>query len=248
MADELTGAAGPQPGVSGAYVVDGITRCGGLYADGRRCLRYKGLNPTNGRCMRHGGRVERGIASPLFKHGQRSRVLKHLPDNLKRTYRELYDDDELLTLVDELQLSKARYLDLLDLLKDPENGEIPARTWRQLDTLWEQMKSWQRAGDLERTRELLNRIQDAIKKGVQRGDVEHRIDRVIDQRRRLVSVESRRRNQEKELVARAQFGAFVKAVLLAIAHESEISIDAKGRIQDSILRILNISNALKAAV
>lgn len=79
-------------------------------------------------------------------------------------------------------------------------------------------------------------------KGAAKITTAHRkeLDDLFDRKSRLVSVESRRRKDEHEMVARDQFGRFAAALLGAVGMHVE---DAKvrGLIQEDVLRVLALS-------
>ena len=71
---------------------------------------------------------------------------------------------------------------------------------------------------------------------------EHATDRLFDRvelRAKLVAVESKRRKDEQEMVDRALFGRFAKAVLLAVAGHI-VDLRVRAAIQDDVLRTLGI--------
>lgn len=66
------------------------------------------------------------------------------------------------------------------------------------------------------------------------------LDALFDRKARLVSVESRRRKDEHEMVARDEFGRFAKALLMAVATRVD-DPKVRGLIQEDVLRVLTIS-------
>jgi hypothetical protein len=57
---------------------------------------------TNGRCKMHGGKVPAGVASPTFKHGRQSKVLRDL--GIAEMFANFRDDPELAELNTEIAL------------------------------------------------------------------------------------------------------------------------------------------------
>lgn len=85
---------------------------------------------ANGRCRIHGGASLGGIASPTFKTGRYSKVL---PEALRYRYEVARDDEDLLSLRDEIALLDLR---ITELLGQPPNED----TWPQAVALIEQRR------------------------------------------------------------------------------------------------------------
>jgi hypothetical protein len=75
---------------------------------------------ANGRCRVHGGASPKGVASPHFKDGRRSRYLKHLPKQMAGVFRAALADPDYTSLRSELCLQTARIDDLLSQLARQE--------------------------------------------------------------------------------------------------------------------------------
>lgn len=154
-----------------------------------------GASPRRGKavCRNHGGNTPAGIASPHFKHGNKSRYLQHLPASLAAHFDQ--DSKNLVALTEELAVIEARIIDVLDRMKGA--AKITTVHRKELDDLF-------------------------------------------DRKARLVGVESRRRKDEHEMVARDDFSRFARALLMAVASRVD---DAKvrGLIQEDVLRVLTIS-------
>jgi hypothetical protein len=88
-------------------------RCGAKKRDGTPC---RAAAMPNGRCRLHGGATPGGIASPNFKHGRRSKYLKHLCGDLRDGFRAALTDPNLLAMNEEVALLQTRVSQLLDQL------------------------------------------------------------------------------------------------------------------------------------
>jgi hypothetical protein len=75
---------------------------------------------ANGRCRVHGGATPKGVASPHFRTGARSRYLKHLTGQVGAAFKAALADPDLGCLRGELALQTARVEDLLAQLATQE--------------------------------------------------------------------------------------------------------------------------------
>lgn len=93
------------------YLPDGIQVCGAKLADGTPCFRnaMRGVN----RCRKHGGTAVRGPLHHNYKTGRYSRAI---PGNLMQAYERSLQDDELLSLRDEIALLDSRLDDCVKAL------------------------------------------------------------------------------------------------------------------------------------
>jgi hypothetical protein len=81
----------------------------------------------NGKCMMHGGKSLKGIASPSFKHGRYSRHAPHLPQGaMGNAYKCALNDRELLALREEIALTDAAIVASLEAMKAVPEDE-PSR-------------------------------------------------------------------------------------------------------------------------
>jgi len=96
-----------------------------------RCRNPAVANCTT--CRMHGAQTPRGILSPNFRHGRRS---KHLPQNILSLYSEGLETDtaKLLDLRDEICLVDARLNQILEKLQTTSgaNAEV---LWTKIERL-----------------------------------------------------------------------------------------------------------------
>jgi hypothetical protein len=102
-------------------------KCGATTKSGKPC---QAQAMENGRCRIHGGLTPSGFALPQFKTGRYSKVL---PEALRHRYEVARDDEDLLSLRDEIALIDLR---ITDLLGKPPTDE----TWAQALFLIEQRR------------------------------------------------------------------------------------------------------------
>jgi hypothetical protein len=107
------------------------SQCGAKTRSGEPCKRPPVAGRT--RCRQHGGASLAGVCSPRFKHGRRSRYLKHLTGSLAAGYRAALADPRLLELTEDVALVTARIGELL--AKGKYDAEAVAGVWEQLPRL-----------------------------------------------------------------------------------------------------------------
>jgi hypothetical protein len=85
----------------------------------------------NGKCRFHGGMTPVGPASPHFKHGRHSILLKEIK-GLGSHYERALADPDLLNLSDEIAITDARIGQLLEKVKGPKAS---------VDGIWPQLEN-----------------------------------------------------------------------------------------------------------
>jgi hypothetical protein len=116
----------PKPHEGNGAAPGGRQLCGAKTRGGGTCRKPPLAGRT--RCRLHGGATPVGIGSPHWKHGKRSRYLKHLPQVMEAGQKAALGDPELLSLKDELALLSARIAELLSSLGNE------GTTWE--DAIW----------------------------------------------------------------------------------------------------------------
>lgn len=130
-------------------------------------------------CRLHGGKTPRGIASPHYKHGKFSRYA--VPGRLIMRYNEGIEDPELLNLSSEIALTDARTNELLSHLDTGESGAA----WRVVKDAFDLLAADDKSG--------LSLLAAAIDQGIQEYRVWAELQSMIEQRRKLVESEQKRR-------------------------------------------------------
>ena len=151
---------------------------------GQQCRRH--AVPGRNVCAIHGGKTPRGIASPQHVHGRYS---KSLPTQLAATYEAIRSDPELLNLSDDLAALDAVIARVAGRLGTGEAGDWVQRLVAKRDQLQNLLASGQTQAADGPLRELFALIDGA------RSQVSAEIEfaSLLDQRRKLVEAEQKRR-------------------------------------------------------
>jgi hypothetical protein len=208
-------------------------RSPGAHGDGQ-CHRAP---MANGRCYFHGGATPAGIASANFKTGQYSKYLAWLPADFAPHFHP--DHPQIVELNEELALTVSSIASYLVQL---QAGDATAPNWKDACEAKDAFKRARDAKDLTAMAAQFDRLDAWLTVGASR---ERTLDKMFDRvalRAKLVAVESKRRKDEQDLVDRAVFGRFAKAILLAVAsHIGDLRVRAA--IQADVLRLLGIAHA-----
>lgn len=169
-----------------------MERCGAkLRGKEGHCQKW----PVKGRtrCEIHGGKTPRGALSPQTTHGRYS---KDLPTRLGERFLASQSDPDLLNLSAELSVIDARISDVLRRVDSGESGQ----TWRELKATYTAMQDAQRAKDMPEVARLLNDLGALIRHG--HSDYAAWVDvrTLIDQRRKLVESEGKRRKDMQDMI------------------------------------------------
>jgi hypothetical protein len=140
----------------------------------------------NGRCYVHGGKTPSGVASPHFKNGRHSKVL---PTRLAAQYETAQRDPDLLNLKHEIALVDARLGELLERIDLDGAGAL----WGMVSIVHHAMNQAIDTDDLDELKTLVDQLGTAISRASADRQAWEAILPVVEQRRRLVQSESRRR-------------------------------------------------------
>lgn len=151
---------------------------------GKQCKRHA----VDGKsvCTVHGGKTPGGIASPHFKTGRYS---KYLPSRLLADYDTSLKDSELLDLTNEIAVLDARLNDLMRRVDSGEAGVL----WSKAQTAFSDLETARLNQDAEAMRTALFELGGLLKKGHSDYAVWGEIQTLMEQRRKLVETERRRR-------------------------------------------------------
>ena len=158
------------------------------------------------RCRLHGGRSLAGVASGAFKHGRYSR---YLPKGLRKQYEQTKHDPQLLSHEPDLRLMDVRLQNLLN-----ELGKSDPR--KAIETI---KASW---GLFQRSRtvpgmnpaEYLDKVGEAILAHQnQANEIWDSIERVTEQRRKLLESETRRIQQNANSMSGEQILALIEYIV-----------------------------------
>lgn len=164
---------------------------------------------SSGRCRFHGGMSLKGIASPAFKHGLRS---KYMPANLGARFRAAAADPELLRLDGDVALLEAR---LLELLERVGVGGSSGEAWGRLRGLWDEFRSL-KPDEVDRARLVMGSIGEAIASGTSDAATWAAIRELVEDRRRVIDSIRKHEVQAQEALTLDQamllFAALSQAV------------------------------------
>ncbi len=194
----------------------------------RRCRRSAA--PGRSVCDKHGGKSLSGIAHPNWKHGRYSQAL---PRGLMAKYVQAQEDPRWLSLRDELALTDARILDVLERLGAGETSE----RWLAVIAAYEELEGARPSKDTGKMADALRRLGDAIRAG--RDDLAGSSDLTaqIVLRQRLVEAQSRMMRDLHHMLGIDHVFALIDA-LAALVREHVKDPAAVRAIQEGLTRLL----------
>ena len=148
-------------------------------------------------CQVHGGVSPSGMASASFKHGKYSKVL---PRRMSEAYEASQRDETLLALTHEINLVDARLADLLGRVDSGESGTV----WRQLVIANAELNRARASQDQDRVVAAIREVQGLISRGSHDSAAWVEVERIIQQRRRLVESERKRAVELGTIMTSAQ--------------------------------------------
>ncbi|MBD2060654.1 hypothetical protein H6F88_32445 [Oculatella sp. FACHB-28] len=181
---------------------------------GERCQRpaISGRNV----CYHHGGNTPVGRALPQTKTGRYSR---HIPDRLIEQYEASANDEELLSLREEVQLIDARMIDMLKRVEGGDSEEI----WKRLKAEFQTFEDAMKQNDQGAVTAALAEVRRLIKRGLGDYAAWNEVKALMEQRRRLVE------SERKRLLDMQQFITAEKALLLISSLTEVIKKHVKDR-------------------
>lgn len=183
---------------------------------GKQCQRP----PMRGRdvCYHHGGKTPKGAALPQTKHGRYS---KDLPTRMLADYEAERTDPELLNLSEAIAVVRARQRELFRQITKGEAGSL----WADLSQSWKEMEAAQRAKDGQAVVSLMTEIGTLIKRGATDASKWREITALMEQERKLIETEQKRRVSMQTMLTAEKGQLLVKALLASVnAHVSDKSV------------------------
>jgi hypothetical protein len=155
-------------------------RCAGVTRAGTRCSRPA----TDGTryCTIH-----RRPAMIANRHEDAGRYTTGLPAAMVAEYQTALQDRYLLHLRDEIAVITTRINHLLT----QTDVAVNASAWKEIKQVWERMKRATRKGDQDAIDEAMLRLTELIDTGKRESDIWIDIERLFEQRRRLVETEQK---------------------------------------------------------
>jgi len=159
----------------------------------------------NGRCRLHGGKSLAGVAAPAYKGKGYS---KYLPIGLIDTFNEFRNDQEKLALDDQIALVDTYATQLMEELGDYSSAEL----WEQLQG---QVTEYHKATEAER-RNLLDYIFNTIEAGASYVSKWDTLHKTMEQRRKLVADERKRRIEMEQMITAEQAMLLVSGLMESV--------------------------------
>jgi hypothetical protein len=185
------------PAGRGGKVCGARTRAGGE-CQARPC--------ANGRCKVHGGLTPGGLASPKYKTGKHSKYLRGLPKELGKAYREALNDEELISLRNEIAMTQAFYrCRLAELL------EVEAPPWGKVITALSALE--QSPSDPAALAGLATLLRAGASAAAKERDVREDVRELMQEKGKLAAAEWKRLNDIRAVVPVAQAVLFGQMVV-----------------------------------
>ncbi len=159
----------------------------------------------NGRCRMHGGKAPKGVAHPSTIHGRYS---KDLPVRLADRFQASQADPDLLNLKLEIALLDARLEELIGRLDVDGAGS----QWGYVAMIHAAMNQAVDDDSIDELKALVDTLGTAIGRAMQDQQAWSVIGKVIDQRRKLVETEGKRRVAMQDLMDTNQAMMLITAV------------------------------------
>jgi len=154
----------------------------------------------------HGGKTPNGYALPQTKHGRYS---KYLPARLADKYREAASDPDLLNLSSEIALIDSRIAEQLGRVAGDAIGHI----WAEIRRVSKELSLAVQAQDAEWMQKLFRELDELSRQG----NADYRgwqdILELIEQRRRLVESERKRRVEMQHNITAERAVLLVSAIV-----------------------------------
>ncbi len=210
------------PRALSAPLASGAARCAGTSrSTGEQCrLPAEDGTPW---CKFHGAHANRGLASPTYKHGKYSAFL---PSRMVEHYEAALNDDDLLSLTNELALTDTILADYIRRLETGESGALwkaAQKTMRELirarDSHLPDSASIMGACLLE--------LEQIILRGAREEAVRSEIQGWVETRRKVSESERKRLEAADVLIDVREAQAMLHAVALVVKESVERWVDDK---------------------
>ena len=161
---------------------------------------------ANGRCRLHGGASLNGFDLPQTKDGRYS---KYLPARLAGKYLEAQNDPELLNLAGEIGLVEARIAELLEGV----DRDAVGRVWAKIRATYDDLDLAMKTGDSGGTIACMAELGKLTRTGNRDYYAWEEIDKLIEQRRKLVDSERKRRVDMQNMITADRAMLLVSAIV-----------------------------------
>jgi len=162
------------------------------------------------RCRYHGGASPGGLAASNFKHGRYSR---YLPGRIAERYQEALQDDELLSMRDEVALLDTRLAELVRELEAGDSRDL----WDDLHSIYQGMVRARQRGKTRDMARAIIEIGELIERGAGKWATWDAIGELMEQRRKLVESERRRMLDLQQYVTAERVMLLITAIVNVVA-------------------------------
>ncbi len=198
------------------YCVDPATGqriCGARKSSGAPgpCKKRPYRSSLSGRCERHGGKSRKGIAHPLWKGAGYS---KYMDGTLREDYESALNDETLLEL-----RSEAAVVDTLiaQTFKRLKTGESGANWVAAQDAMRELLRVAQiQPPDPAAQSAALIALRSIIDRGVSLDQMEEKLIKLMETKRKIAESETRRLVMAKQFVTLEKEAAYLDALAAAV--------------------------------
>lgn len=199
------------------------TRCSALTRAGTRCTRS--AVPGYQYCGAHLRSAEEAM-----RIEDSGRYGGSLSGKRADAYKSALQDHYLLHLRDEIAVLTAR---INDLLEQTEEG-VNAKTWKETQQLWARFARAYRRDDRDAMDEMVVRLTELIETGKRDSDIWTDVERLFEQRRKLVETEQRHLNSTGQTMTAEAALVMIAAAINALK-ESVKKYVANRELQQAII-------------
>lgn len=202
----------PNKPFSGEILFDenGLQMCSARVGDGAVCEITKIY--SNGRCGIHGGNSPKGPRSSRYKTGRWS---KYAVTALAEKYSELLEDEEIVSVRDDIALIDARIATLLE--RADEGGST--YVFEEIEEAFAAFDAARNDSDRIAMSHALRDLRAAIAKGRSEGLVWKEISDLMEQRRKMAATEHKRMTTMGQFISVEQANGLIAALLAAVRAE-----------------------------
>lgn len=236
MPGKPAGSEQPQAGRCASKLRNSLTRFGAW----RYCTQRPLASRT--RCKLHGGSSPRGPLSTSYKHGRDTAFSRSVPSDLATAYNEGRTPEQLLSLDEEIRLTKALQVEALQAMNAGDIEKLLGEGPPAAEDVREGIATAD-VGLIQRGAQVLaNLFTDDLTK---RAAGARRVRELFEQRRRLVDTERKLEEFTRAAMSAEQVLALMRGISDIITDEVG-DRDALGRIQDRILQLTTEPLGLRA--
>lgn len=201
-----------------------------IYCGGAPLVGENGEAGT-GRCKKHGGTTATGILHHRFGKGRHTRSM---PARLLARYKDALEDPDMHQLDKEIALIDAQIDTLLSKLGEYGGDEI----FKDISTSFKALKLASKSGDKFKANEAFAKLEEVVATGHHEAYSWNTIQKLIEQRRKLVLAEAKRLQLTEQFVPVAKVNLLIFAMVDAVKEEITDK-DVLERISQRLFRLID---------